>query len=134
MELRVYGFFFSVHGCEKTTQKLYKRLMHSTSQRGMGKNNPLPAVPLHYGQAHMPPSGGLYILIYHRHMSTRKLNLTNNHALRNLFWLNLLLSCSSMFQKNVMFIPHSDKEKCKVCIMNYVIFTCGVWHLLWSDV
>jgi len=60
--------FFLVHGCDKNTQKFYKRLMRSTAQRGMGKTITLPAVPLHYGHAYRLASGGLHILIYHRHV------------------------------------------------------------------
>jgi len=86
----------SVHGCDKNTWKFYTRLMHSTTQHGMGITITLPAVTLH---AHRLASGGLHILIYHRHMSTCKLNLTKDHALRNLFWLNLLLSCISCFSR-----------------------------------
>lgn len=55
--------FFSVHGCDKNTQKFYKRSMHSTTQGGMGKTITLPAVLLHYGHAHKLGSGVLYILI-----------------------------------------------------------------------
>jgi hypothetical protein len=95
----VWIFFFSVRGCDKNTQKFYTTLMNSTTQRGMGITITLPAIPLHYGHAHRLASGGLHILIYHWHMSTCKLNVTKNLILRNVFWLNLLLSCISCFNR-----------------------------------